>query len=585
MASAAVRIDISGAICEAFDGPKQGCPMRNTAWLAAIVLAAMAACGGSDDGTTDPGVDAQPLDLGDDPGTDPGQPDPGRPDEGQELFDPGEPDPGVEDTGIDMVDETPPYVVSSDPANDALGVAIPFVVRVTFSEAIRFEATVDSTTFRVYDINETQLVGELTYDAETFTVTFTPDPATIFYQASPYKVILTELIQDRAGNRLERTNILFGTLLPDGLDRYRTLAAKYAPTLFQSVNKTNPIWDYPVAVDFDGDWDGLNNDDNMKTATALTPTVYFDVVESKTHYFMRYAYFYPRHTETNLTFGNEAAGALVVVAKYPEERPIAVETYFGASSKEDLRSFVTQESGLVTDGAAGDPANGNLNDDDRKYFGVNWVFPQATLFPLGHYQGYMTTGTHESCAWIQTNRESTLDFRCELNEGLKKSLSLIQFAYTGVADVLQRGATGWPVSTAQGQVIGYELRSVMEEWWTRRNRLETLFTASFTYQAPDGRMGGAATRMPTRFVNTMDEAVPGGRPMWAWGWNPTVPDPNFYYKSFNQGTLFMDPAYYFAQRHRQALTATNAGFSGTYCYNPYLLVDQRDKDIDCKTTP
>lgn len=562
--------------------------MRITAWLAAIVLVATTACEDSGSPLADTGFDPGVLDFGYDPGSDPGM-DPGiEPDEGQpDLFDPGQPDPGIEeDAGIDLIDDTtPPFVASSDPAHEATGVATPFVIHVTFSEPIRFEATVDKTTFRVYDITGVQLSGELTYDAETYTVTFTPAASTTFYRASPYRVVLTELIQDRAGNRMERTTLRFATELFPDLQRYEALAQKYSPVLMQSVNKTNPIWDYPTAADFDGDWDGLNNDDNMKKATEIPPVVYFDVVESKTHYFLRYAYFYVRHTEgVELTFGNEAAGAIVVVEKYPTERPIAVETYFGAASKEDLRSFVTQESGLVTDGAAEGP-NGNLNDKDRKYFGVNWVFPQATLFPGGHYQAYLTSGTHQSCAWAQTNKESTMDFRCELTEGLKNTLSIMQFAFTGYVDVLQRGATGWPVSTAPGQVVGYDLRPVMDQWWTRRDRMETLFSSTFTYEAPSGRMGGNSARLPTRFVNTMDEATPGGRPPWAWGWNPTVPDPDFYYKSFNQGVVFLDPAYYFAQRHRLTLTAGNTGFSGTYCYNPYLLVDQRDKDIDCKTNP
>lgn len=559
--------------------------MRKTAWIAVMMLLAAPACSGSDDGTTDSGFDPGAPDTGFDPGHEPDMGvDPGR-DEGAE--DPGWPDdPGIEDPGIDMFDETPPFVLSSDPANEATGVAIPFVVHVTFSEAIRFQATVDKTTFRVYDIDGIQLDGVLSYDEETFTVTFTPAEGTVFRPASPYRVILTELIQDKAGNRMaERTTLRFSTTLFPDLDRYHALAAKYSPILMQSVNKNSPIWDYPTAIDFDGDWDALNNDDNMKKATGIPPVVYYDVVESKTHFFIRYGYFYVRHSQgAQPTFGNEVAGALVVVEKHPTERPIAVETYFGADAKEDLRSFVTQESGLVTDGRV-DPPDGNLNDKDRKYFGVNWVFPQGTLFPGGHYQAYLTTGTHQSCAWAQTNQEMLMDFWCELNEGVKKDLSIVQFAYTGTVDVLQPGTSGWPTSTAPGTSVGYELRPVMEQWWTRRDRLETLFVSTFTYEAPAGRQGGNAIKMPTRFVNTMGEAVPGGRPPWAWGWNPTVSDPDFYFKSVNQGVIFIDPAYYFAQRHRLTLTAGNTGFSGAYCFNPYLLLDQRDKDIDCKTTP
>ena len=62
-------------------------------------------------------------------------------------------------------------------------------------------------------------------------------------------------------------------------------------------------------------------------------------------------------------------------------------------------------------------------------------------------------------------------------------------------------------------------------------------------------------------------------------------DADFYYRQFNQGTPFLDPAYYFALRHRLTLTPGKDGFSSTYCFNPYLLIDQRGKDPECTTAP
>lgn len=494
------------------------------------------------------------------------------------------PEEGEDAPGEIVKDETPPTVASSIPANEAMDVAIPFVVKVTFSEAIRYEQTVDESTFQVTDISGTQLDGTLSYDAATFTVTFTPAPTVVLYRASPYKVLLSALIQDKAGNRMAQTEIAFSTTAGN-LAPYEALAAKYAPFLYQAVNKAAPQFDYPTSFDFDKDWKAANNDMSIMKGTSVPAWIYWDVAETKSHYFIRYGYFYPRHSDTDTTFGNEVAGAIVVVAKRPTETPIAVETYFGAASKEDIRSFVTTESGLVKDGAAGESGepDGNLNDKDRKYFGVNWVLPQATLFPLGRYQAYLTSGTHESCAWAQTNKETPLDFRCVLNDGIKSQLFVVRYAYVdGVATDIKKGASGFPIATADGQDIGYGLKSVVKEWWVRRDRLADLYGSQFTYEPPEGRPG-ANLQAPTSFQNTTSPELPGGRPPWAWSWKPTVADPDFYYKQFGMGTPFLDPAYYFAQRHRLTLTTGKDGFSSTYCFNPYLLIDQRGKDPECTT--
>jgi len=550
-----------------------------------LVLLAGLSCGstssGTDETVADTPNDSQvPLDVGTDAATpedmaqDPGLPeDPGMADETPEDNAP--PAEVIRDT-------TPPTVARSEPANDATGVPIPFQVKVTFSEPIRFEQTVDEDTFQVQDFQGNLLQGTRTYDAATWTVTFTPAPTTVYYPASPYKVVLSSIIQDMSGNRLNQTEIRFSTTAGN-LDDYEALAARYAPLLYQSVNPQAPQFDYPTSFHFDGDWKAQNNDQNLLRATRIPAWIYWDAVETRTHIFLRYAYFYPRHVEGESSFGNEVAGAMVVIAKAPSEEPIAVETYFGAASKEDVRSFVTVESGIVKDGAAGESGepDGNLNDKDRKYFGVNWVFPKGTLFPGGHYQAYLTRGTHESCAWVQTNKESTLDFRCQLNEGILSGLSILHFAYVdGVATEIQKGAQGFPVTNDTANPIGYGLQSVLREWWSRRDRLDDLYGSQFTYEAPAGRPGGGIVA-PTSFQNTMDPQMPGGRPPWAWSWKPTVADPDFYYKQMPQGALFFDPAWYFAERHRLTLTAGNEGFSSTYCFHPYLRIDRRGADPDC----
>lgn len=482
-------------------------------------------------------------------------------------------------------DRDPPYVVSSSPADDATGIAIPFTVSVTFNEPIRFSATVNEDNFFVADFFGNVLLGELAYDEETYTVTFTPSAESVFHRAIPYTLTMREYITDKAGNRIDKTYIRWSTEAWPNQSGYETLAAKYSPIIYQAVNTNAPHLDYITSWDFDADKDVTNNDKNYLKVTEVPTWVYYDVVETKSHYFIRYVYFHVRHTESveSKNFGNEAAGALVVVAKYPSMTPIAVETYFSGASYQDIRSFVTEESGLVIDGATVS-ANGNLNDNDRKYYNVNWVFNAANLFPNGHYLAYITEGTHESCSWIQTNEESGMDFRCELTQALKDSMKVINYSFTdGTSQSILKSATGFPNQTAQGQSYSYGLRSVMDNWWVVRDRDDEgeIFGNLTTYTANEGAFSIGNLKYPRAFQNTSDDGNSGGRPPWSWNWIPSVPDAYYSTAEFNEGTFFFDPAYYFAIRHRLTMSVGSAGFSSSYCYNPYLLIDQRDKDSDC----
>ena len=165
--------------------------------------------------------------------------------------------------------------------------------------------------------------------------------------------------------------------------------------LKQAVDKMNPALDYPTKVNFDGDWDITNNLANLQTATSITPAVYWGVIESKTHYFIRYAFYYLKKNGQS-QYANDLSGAMVVVEK-TTKTPIAVETYFSDKDFEDFRSYVTQESGLVVDGGKSGTPNGDYNDDDRIKYGANWVFLKNELFPHNRYVAYLSAKGHESC--------------------------------------------------------------------------------------------------------------------------------------------------------------------------------------------
>jgi len=81
-------------------------------------------------------------------------------------------------------------------------------------------------------------------------------------------------------------------LAPEGWS-IKKIAYKYSPVLFQAVNDKKPNWDYVCRVDFDNDWDPLNNSNNIRSKNIrLDAAIYYSVVESETHFFITYSIFH-----------------------------------------------------------------------------------------------------------------------------------------------------------------------------------------------------------------------------------------------------------------------------------------------------
>ena len=80
----------------------------------------------------------------------------------------------------------------------------------------------------------------------------------------------------------------------EGADQDYQIAARFAPVFRQALG-SSPRYDYITAFDFDGDWQGDNNWENAADDRyAMSATVYFNVSETLTHYYIHYAAFHPR---------------------------------------------------------------------------------------------------------------------------------------------------------------------------------------------------------------------------------------------------------------------------------------------------
>jgi len=72
------------------------------------------------------------------------------------------------------------------------------------------------------------------------------------------------------------------------------IASHFAPIFYQALGD-KPRSDYITNFDFDGDWKGNNNWENLANAEfPLKAYIYFSVAETATHFFIHYAVFHPR---------------------------------------------------------------------------------------------------------------------------------------------------------------------------------------------------------------------------------------------------------------------------------------------------
>ncbi len=475
-------------------------------------------------------------------------------------------------------------VVSTSPKPGEEGVKMPFKITIVFNRPVRMQSVQDST-FYVLDPQGKRITKGL-YKISN------PEPTKLVYElmptyhcipASPYTVVLDRNIVDDIGIRLEDGyTFTFYTAPPEGSQKkYYDIAVKYAPIIYQATDPSEPRKDYITRIDFDGDWDASNNWQNLLKTKGIPADVYYEVIETESHYFIIYGYLHLLSDYGNAkTHGNDMSGALIVVAKYPQEHPVAVEAYFHpAGSTDELLSYATTESGFVPTGK-----------NPSKY-SFDGLIDQNTLFIKGHYQAYISEKKHESCLWVVQNNAGIGSIYCKLTANDKKTKKFIKYEYVDGKEqkIVQKG-NNFP---AEEKDVSYALRWVLTDLWAHRNKIGNngLFKEDFTYwkgiHDPDNleNRPGAGLQFPLRFVDSYKEGFSSvkGKPPWSWGWNTTLPTYQ-YVTQVPFGSVLLDPAYYFGKRHRVPYKKdakfdpqTKKGYSVKYCFNPYLGIDNRGK--------
>ncbi|RPD47656.1 hypothetical protein DNI29_09395 [Hymenobacter sediminis] len=141
-----------------------------------------------------------------------------------------------------------------------------------------------------------------------------------------------------------------------------SLALRWAPVHYQDTDVTGSHGfsgkgDYLTAINYDGDWSGTNNWNNLPNYAA-TGHGYYSVVETSTHWFVTYAFFHPRDwTDVAVAYNldeheNDLEGLLAVVKK-------------DGSTYGNLQAIVTvAHSDFYSFVPAGSPLHANQEDID-----------------------------------------------------------------------------------------------------------------------------------------------------------------------------------------------------------------------------
>ena len=475
-------------------------------------------------------------------------------------------------------------VVSTTPADDGVSDGTLGAFSITFNQELE-HVTVQPYTVKVHGPGNPELTG--TFAGSGKTLTWQSDAP--LAPVSRIEVTVTALVTDTKGQSLALPYTFhFYTADYSGMAPYAALAARYAPTLDVALSGGSDAQSDLLRTPSQLGWDMAQTSVAAGSQPALA-SVAWTVVESRSHFFVHYQVYWPKRAATGglPAFDNDVAGVTVVVARYPQEHPIGLQTWFKRLDDEQHWLWLGDDAALLPSGAK------------LSSYGVRAVIGSNSLFPVASdglgcagIQGCVARrapillkgGTHQACLRLDKG-EATGIKTCYWDASLAASTKQIRYVPATKADEASssEGKTG-----DQPPTFGYTLEPLLPTWYARRG-LPTAYGGpldlSFVYKPPAGRPAGQNAAMGSKLLGGAGSDA--GRPLWAWRWKPAS---NESYYDLPRGTITMDPSWALWQRLggssggvKDFDTATKVGFSVDYCFNPLLFLDQRDA-ATCKNS-
>jgi len=315
-------------------------------------------------------------------------------------------------------------------------------------------------------------------------------------------------------------------------DPYRKVVEHWAPMLAQET-WWQPKSDAPARFDFDGDWNGDNNWDNLESGSSQA-YVYYAAMETSSHWFLIYNVFHPRDYSDKCIAGtcheNDNEGLILTVRKDGSEfgKLEVMETL----AHNNVYTFVA---------------------DRRIRNGVHNIDGDIEFHDNSHPLVFIESGGHGIYGSASPHAKYTLS-RDEFANGTGMT-----FIYKGVAERPRH---------ANDRLVGYDLLPIYQEWWPKAAEEsgwnQRTYDEFFIYQPFGGRPFGAGKRIGGTFLGRKMSSNKA-KPFWGWHDGATLKK-----KLLNTGQWALDPAY--------AVSRTLTFPPGEqpaleYTYNPYLGVE------------
>jgi hypothetical protein len=335
----------------------------------------------------------------------------------------------------------------------------------------------------------------------------------------------------------------------------KQIAGQFAPVLYQGLGN-DPRADYITNFDFDGDWKGDNNWNNLDDRSyPLRAYVYYSVSETPTHYFVHYTFFHPRDYK-----GDLAKSQLLELLISEGLKQAGGKDPTGGLADDVALSHENDLEGCLV---VAEKRGQDLAKAEVKYV--------ETMAHNNYFRYCPDEGRAGICEAIEVRDQRPLLFIEPKGHGalryngsrqqLKNSINGVMiYSFTGRAEDPDR------VDRDKEKSIGYDLIPIYETLWRQAKGGENeTYGEAFNYSKRvflKFQTDGSAKKIEKDF-GSLGSAFRGAvgfknkaRPPWSWYDDSERERP--------RGEWFFDPATVIARHF-----ALGREFSSAYIYNPY----------------
>lgn len=341
------------------------------------------------------------------------------------------------------------------------------------------------------------------------------------------KTVTIEVINSAATQKSAETTNFSSAI--NYSDKYLPLVENYAPFIAQET-WFEPKADYLARFDYDGNWRGADNWENLAKGSSKA-FVYYAVMETETHWFVIYNFFHPRDYSDFCVVGtcheNDNEGIILTIRK-------------------DASKFGKLE---VMETLAHNNVYSFTNNPAIKK-GVHDIDGQIEFHEKTHPIIFIEAGGH---GVFGSNSDSSLFDTAKMN--FKQN--------TGITYVYNKKPESPRFTNDRN--VSYALLSIADEWWEKGSqeivKMNETFDNFYVYE-PFGNRPRTSAKYISGAFNGQMASKNMAKPFWAWHDKRTRDK-----KILNTGQWALDPAYAVSMSLN---FPDNLPVSRRYIFNPYL---------------